>query len=68
MKRERRYCQLVNGMTLMYFKEFGSSRDLDKKTAVGRRGPAAARHPRATEIIHFIVLPDAYTPYGVPRG
>ena len=49
MTRERRYCQLVNGVTLMYFKEFGSTRDLHKKTAVwapqGQRLPAEhARH------------------------
>ena len=68
MKRERRYCQLVNGVSLMYFKEFGSKRDLHKKTAVwaptGQRLPA---NMRATEIMHFMVLPDAHTPYGIPR-
>src|SRR5271165_2910604 len=68
MQRERRYCQLVNGVTLMYFKEFGSKRDLHKKTAVwapqGQRLPAQMR---ATEIIHFTAIPDAHTPYGIPR-
>jgi PBSX family phage portal protein len=68
MKRERRYCQLVNGVSLMYFREFGATRDLNKKTAVwrpkGQRLPAAMR---ATEIMHFTVLPDAHTPYGIPR-
>jgi PBSX family phage portal protein len=68
MKRERRYCQLVNGVSLMYFKEFGATRDLHKKTAVwapkGQRLPA---NMRATEIMHFTVLPDAHTPYGIPR-
>jgi PBSX family phage portal protein len=68
MTRERRYCQLVNGVSLMYFKEFGSQRDLHKKTAAwakpGERLPA---NMRATEIIHFTVLPDSHTPYGVPR-
>ena len=68
MKRERRYCQLVNGVSLMYFKEFGAKRDLHKKTAVwapfGQRLPA---NMRATEIMHFVVLPDSHTPYGVPR-
>jgi len=68
MTRERRYCQLVNGVSLMYFKEFGSKRDLHKKTAVwappGQRFPATAR---ATEIMHLIVLPDSHTPYGIPR-
>jgi capsid portal protein len=68
MTRERRYCQLVNGVSLMYFKDFGSKRDLHKKTAVwagaGQRFPANAR---ATEIMHITVLPDSHTPYGVPR-
>jgi PBSX family phage portal protein len=68
MTRERRYCQLVNGVSLMYFKEFGSTRDLHKKTAVW--APQSQRLPanmRATEIMHFTVLPDSHTPYGIPR-
>jgi len=60
MTRERRYCQLVNGVSLMYFKEFGSKRDLHKKTAVwapqGQRLPA---NMRGTEIMHFITCPTA---------
>ena len=68
MTRERRFCQLVNGVSLMYFKEFGSKRDLHKKTAVwapqGQRLPA---NMRATEIMHFTVILDAHTPYGIPR-
>lgn len=67
MQRERRYCQLVNGVSLVYFKEFGAKRDLNKKNAVwsvlGARLPA---NQRATEIIHFTSLPDSHTPYGVP--
>ncbi|MCL4743849.1 MAG: phage portal protein [Burkholderiaceae bacterium] len=68
MERQRRYCQLVNGVSLVYFKDFGVERDLHKTTAVwapkGMRLPAK---DRATEIIHFRCLPDAHTPYGVPR-
>lgn len=68
MQRERKFCQLVNGVSLVYFREFGSSRDLNKATAAwapkGQRLPA---QQRATEVIHFTVLPDAHTPYGVPR-
>jgi PBSX family phage portal protein len=66
--RERRFVQMLNGRTIIWFKEFGSNRDLDKYTGVwadpGVRLPA---NRRATEIMHFIALPDAYTPYGVPR-
>lgn len=68
MKRERRYCQLVNGVSLMYFKEFGSKRDLHKKSAVwAPQGQRLRADQRATEIIHFTVLLDSHTPYGVPR-
>ncbi|MEJ6846735.1 phage portal protein [Sinorhizobium fredii] len=68
MVRQRRFCQLVNGVSLVYFKEFGVKRDLNKKTgrwvSQGQRLPAP---DRGTEIIHFTALPDAHTPYGVPR-
>lgn len=67
MKRERRYAQKLEGKTLTYFKDFGSSRDLDKETgkwsAAGQRLPLAKR---ASELIHFTDLPDSHTPYGVP--
>lgn len=67
-QRERRFCQLLNGITFVYFKEFGASRDLDKTTntwaAPGVKLPAKQR---ATEILHFTCLPDSHTPYGVPR-
>lgn len=68
MTRERRFCQLLNGVTLVYFKEFGASRDLSRKT--GRWSPQGQKLPandRATELLHFTALPDAHTPYGVPR-
>lgn len=68
MKRERRFAQLVNGTTLAYFAEAGASRDLDKTT--GKWAPRGQRLPvakRATQVIHFTLLPDAHTPYGVPR-
>jgi len=68
MERQRRYVQLLNGVTLVYFKDFGVQRDLNKNTGVwaqtGQRLPA---NQRATEIIHFTCLPDSKTPYGVPR-
>jgi PBSX family phage portal protein len=68
MQRERRFCQMVNGVSLVYFKEFGASRDVHKKSGswapVGNRLPADTR---GTEIIHFTLLPDSHTPYGVPR-
>lgn len=68
MERHRRFCQLLNGLTLVYFKEFGVDVDMSKSTGTwampGQRLPAKQR---ASEIIHFTNLPDAKTPYGVPR-
>jgi PBSX family phage portal protein len=68
MERQRRFCQLLNGLTLVYFKEFGVDRDLDKNRGTwAQKGQRLAANARASEIIHFTALPDAKTPYGVPR-
>lgn len=66
--RERRYTQDVNGISLVYFKEFGASRDINKNTGLwAPQGGKLAANLRGSEIIHFINVPDAHTPYGVPR-
>lgn len=68
MKRERRFVQLLNGLTLVYFKEFGASRDVDKATGLwAEKGKRLSAKVRGTEILHFTCLPDAHTDYGVPR-
>jgi len=67
MVRVRKFAQFING-TLVYFKEFGAKADLDKKT--GEFAEGGARLPakqRSTEIIHLTCIPDAKTPYGIPR-
>lgn len=67
MLRERRFCQVMGGK-LVFFKEFGASRELDKHTgrwATSER-PVAAQD-RATELIYFQVGQDPGSPYGVPR-
>ena len=65
--RERRFAQKV-GEQLIWFKEFGSSRDLDKYTGLwaadGERLPA---DKRASEVLYFGVNPDVTTPYCTPR-
>lgn len=65
--RERRYAQLV-GEKLIWFKEFGASRDLNKFNGLwapeGQRLPA---DQRATEVLYFGIDPDVNTPYHVPR-
>ena len=67
LTRERRFVQLVNRRKI-YFKEFGSIRDLAKDTGVfvanGLRLPF---EERASEIIYLTVHRAANSPYGVPR-
>jgi PBSX family phage portal protein len=66
--RERRFAQSINGKNVIYFKEFGCVRDLDKYTGEwAKPGEALAVDRRATAVLHFKCLPDAHTPYGVPR-
>lgn len=68
MVRYRRFVQLVNGVQLRYFKEFGCPLDLDKHTGRwAKPGERLGHQKRASEILHFTALPDAHTPYGVPR-
>lgn len=67
MVRERRFVQLMAGQ-LLYFREFGSSRDCNKNTGdwAGKDKPVNA-NDRATELMYFQVGSDPNSPYGVPR-
>lgn len=66
--RPRKYVQLVNGVQIIYFKEFGCPLDLNKYTGEwAQQGTRLAPAFRASELVHFTNLPDAHTPYGVPR-
>lgn len=65
--RERRLVQKV-GTKLIYFKEFGASRDLNRNTGkwiskTEQKDPTLM----ASEIIHFTCEKDVASPYGVPR-
>ncbi len=67
MKRERRFAQLV-GKKIIYFKEFGSSRELNRITGKWETEENPVKpEERATEIIHFYPVKDAVSPYGLPR-
>src|SRR4029077_20345579 len=68
MKRYRRFVQLVNGVQLRYFKEFGRPWDLNKETGKWvKKGERLGVQQRATELFHFIDIPDTLTPYGIPK-
>lgn len=64
--RERRFAMLIGTTQVIYFKEFGATRDLDKYTGEWASGRLPAKR-RASEVIHFKALDDVNTPYGVPR-
>ncbi len=53
------------GNGLLYFREFGSSRELNKFT--GDWLDSVPAEKRATEVIHFKADDDVISPYGVPR-
>ncbi len=56
------------GVRIIYFKEFGASRDLDMWTGIwAPPGEVIPMERRATEIIHFGVTKSARTPYSLPR-
>lgn len=62
----RRFVQVDNnGQPLVYFKEFGDPRNIDKRTGeviTGKVNP----NQLATEIIHLKIY-SARSPYGIPR-
>lgn len=62
--RERRYVQSV-GAKLTYFKEVGSKRDIDKTT--GDWGENIPVDRLGSEVIHFTLMRDAKSAYGLPR-
>ena len=65
--RERRFVQAV-GTDLVWFKEFGASRDVDRKTGEwADKGTTLAFEKRGNEIIHFKNQIDPFSPYGLPR-
>lgn len=65
--RERRYVQIVNGKKV-YFREFGSSRQLDRTTGEwAEEGVKLPLDKRSSEVLHFTLTKEAKTPYGVPR-
>ena len=67
MARERKFVQVIANR-LTYFKERGASRDLHKVTGDWtEQGQRLASEERATELIHFTLMKDTHTPYGVPR-
>jgi PBSX family phage portal protein len=70
MIRERRYAQMV-GAIWIYFREFGSARMINCDTgwweSENDDEQSIPFNKRGTEVIHLVVNPHYYTPYGMPR-
>ncbi len=66
-KRERRFAQ-VQGKKVVYFKEYGASRDLSRSTGQwAAPGDSIELEDRATEVLYLTVHADVNSAYGVPR-
>jgi len=65
-KRERRFAQ-VQGKKIVYFAEYGASRDVDRNTGDWADKGSLPVADRATEVLFFKIHEDALTAYGVPR-
>lgn len=67
LTRERRYAQKI-GERIIYFAEFGASRQLHRTEGSWAEGKKKLpANDRATEVIHFTVQKDVRTAYGIPR-
>ncbi len=70
LERQRRYVQIVGEKQVRFFKDFGVERNLNADTGVWEgddNGAEITAESKANELIHFTVLRDVLTPYGVPR-
>lgn len=67
MERERRFTQKLGNSTL-YYREFGTTRQLNKITGEwAKEGEIIPPEQQATQVIFFGVNPDTKSPYSVPR-
>lgn len=67
MERERRFTQKLGNSTL-YYREFGTTRQLNKITGEwAKEGEILPPEQQATQVILFGVNPDTKSPYSVPR-
>ena len=65
--RERRFVQKVADKHV-FFREFGTSRDVNKETGEwSESGARLKAHERGSELIYLLIHKDSNSPYGVPR-
>ncbi len=73
LERQRKYVQKIGDTKVRYFKDYGVERDMDAENGHWEDDPiregadAIPEMDKANELLHFKVLKDVLTPYGVPR-
>jgi PBSX family phage portal protein len=66
--RERRFAQRVALKTLVYYREFGTTRQVDRNNGKWETESTQIEwQNRGTELLMFGVNPDVRTPYSLPR-
>lgn len=66
VRAERRFVQKI-GTKLVYYKEYGSRRDLNRITGEWAAQGSLPANKRAHEIVHDKDIEDVKSPYGMPR-
>ncbi len=67
-RRWRRFVQVTQSSTYVYFKEFGDRRRISAVTGkVLQPGEVVPEHELANELIHFKLSYPGNSPYGMPR-
>lgn len=67
-ERERRFAQRVALKQLVYYREFGTTRNINRNTGQWEtKETPVAPEDRGTELLIFGVHPDIETPYFLPR-
>lgn len=65
-ERPRAYAQKISSK-LTYFKDYGTSFDIGKESGLWDDKKALPFNERGSEVLHFTVIDDPKTPYGLPR-
>lgn len=74
LERQRKFVQKIGDTKVRFFKEYGIERELHAEKGFWENDPnspdseeSIPEIDKANELLHFRVLKDVLTPYGVPR-
>jgi PBSX family phage portal protein len=68
LERQRKFVQKIGDTKVRFFKDYGIERDLNAVTGEwAGAGEVIPQGDKANELLHFTIIKDVLTPYGVPR-